>query len=187
MFSPAHFAPWQDELIAAWVRGPAGRTRRPDGERRRGRHEQVGASQGTAFAKFTAHAPNDRHPGQGATIIPLPRPESGQGDRDSFQPPRLFPSQQVLGRELEWLDDLVHAKRPKQVPVVLGRQEARDLLARLEGPVWLVCSLLYGAGLRLLEALRLRVKDMDLDRREILVRRGKGGKDRRTVLPSVSV
>ena len=82
---------------------------------------------------------------------------------------------------------MVHAKRPKQVPVVLGRQEARDLLARLEGPVWLVCSLLYGAGLRLLEALRLRVKDIDLDRREIIVRRGKGGKDRRTVLPAVSV
>ncbi len=99
----------------------------------------------------------------------------------------LFLYQQVLGRKLEWLGDLVHAKRPKQIPVVLGRQEARDLLARLEGPVWLVCSLLYGAGLRLLEALRLRVKDIDLDRREIVVRRGKGGKDRRTVLPSVSV
>src|SRR5450759_5330606 len=99
----------------------------------------------------------------------------------------LFLYPQVLGRELEWLGDLVHAKRPKQVPVVLGRQEARDLLARLEGPVWLVCSLLYGAGLRLLEALRLRVKDIDLDRREIIVRRGKGGKDRRTVLPAVSV
>jgi integron integrase len=99
----------------------------------------------------------------------------------------LFLYQQVLGRELEWLGDLVHAKRPQQVPVVLGRQEVRDLLARLEGPVWLVCSLLYGAGLRLLEALRLRVKDIDLDRREIIVRRGKGGKDRRTVLPSVSV
>jgi integrase len=68
-----------------------------------------------------------------------------------------------LGRELEWLGDLAHAKRPKQVPVVLGRQEVRDLLAQLEGPVWLVCSLLYGAGLRLLEALRLRVKDIDLD------------------------
>jgi integron integrase len=99
----------------------------------------------------------------------------------------LFLYQQVLGRELEWLGDLVHAKRPQQVPVVLGRQEVRDLLARLEGPIWLVCSLLYGAGLRLLEALRLRVKDIDLDRREIIVRRGKGGKDRRTVLPSVSV
>jgi integron integrase len=96
----------------------------------------------------------------------------------------LFLYQQVLGRELEWLGDIVHAKRPRQVPVVLGRDEARDLLARLHGPVWLVCALLYGGGLRLLEALRLRVKDLDLDRREITVRRGKGAKDRRTVLPT---
>jgi integrase len=99
----------------------------------------------------------------------------------------LFLYQQVLGRELEWLGNVVHAKRPKQVPVVLGRQEVRDLLARLKGPGWPVCSLLYGAGLRLLEALRLRVKDVDFDRRELIVRRGKGGKDRRTVLPAVSV
>src|ERR1017187_4826741 len=99
----------------------------------------------------------------------------------------LFLYQQVLGRELEWLGDLVHAKRPKHVPVVLGRQEARDVLARLQGPVWLVCALLYGAGLRLLEALHLRVKDIDLDRREITVRCGKGQKDRRTVLPSALV
>jgi len=99
----------------------------------------------------------------------------------------LFLYQQVLGRELEWLGDLVHAKRPKHVPVVLGRQEARDVLARVQGPVWLVCALLYGGGLRLLEALRLRVKDLDLERREITVRCGKGQKDRRTVLPSTLV
>jgi integron integrase len=99
----------------------------------------------------------------------------------------LFLYQQVLGRELEWLGNLVHAKRPAHVPVVLGRAEVRNLLAHLDGPVWLVCSLLYGAGLRLLEALQLRVKDIDLDRREIIVRRGKGQKDRRTVLPGVLV
>ena len=99
----------------------------------------------------------------------------------------LFLYQQVLGRELQWLGNLVHAKRPTRVPVVLGREEARNLLARLDGPVWLVCALLYGAGLRLLEALHLRVKDIDLDRREIIVRRGKGQKDRRTVLPDVLV
>jgi integron integrase len=99
----------------------------------------------------------------------------------------LFLYQQVLGRELQWLGNLVHAKRPAHVPVVLGREEARSLLARLDGPVWLVCALLYGSGLRLLEALQLRVKDIDLDRREIIVRRGKGQKDRRTVLPGVLV
>jgi integron integrase len=95
----------------------------------------------------------------------------------------LFPYQQVLGRELEWQGDMVHAKRPQHVPVVLSRREASDLLAHLHGSVWLVCGLLYGGGLRLLEALRLRVKDIDLEQREITVRRGKGAKDRRTVLP----
>jgi integron integrase len=201
---------------------------------------------------------NDRNPVQGATIIPLPRPEFGQSGQDSARPPRLldrvraglrarhysprtekayvgwirrfilfhskrhpdemssvevgaylsnlaseakvsastqnqalaallFLYQQVLGRELEWLGDLVHAKRPKHVPVVLGRQEVRDVLAHLQGSEWLVCALLYGAGLRLLEALHLRVKDIDLDRREITVRCGKGQKDRRTVLPSALI
>jgi len=99
----------------------------------------------------------------------------------------LFLYQQVLGRDLEWLGDLVHAKRPKHVPVVLSRHEAHDVLDRLHGPSWLVGALLYGGGLRLLEALRLRVKDLDLDRHEITVRRGKGQKDRRTVLPSALV
>jgi len=99
----------------------------------------------------------------------------------------LFLYQGVLGRELEWLGNMVHAKRPKQIPVVLGRQEVRQVLANLDGIPWLVSALLYGGGLRLLEALRLRVKDLDLDRREIVVRRGKGGKDRRTVLPGTLV
>jgi integron integrase len=202
--------------------------------------------------------PHDRESSQGATVIPLARPDSGQAGQMPARAPRLldrvraglrarhysrrtesayvgwirrfilfhgkrhpaemggaevgaylsnlasegkvsastqnqalaallFLYQQVLGRELEWLGDLVHAKRPKHVPVVLSRQEARDVLARLQGPVWLVCALLYGGGLRLLEALRLRVKDIDLDRREITVRRGKGQKDRRTVLPNALV
>jgi integron integrase len=99
----------------------------------------------------------------------------------------LFLYQEVLGRKVEWLGDLVHAKRPARVPVVLSRDEARALLAQLEGPVWLVGGLLYGGGLRLLEALQIRVKDVDLARREVTVRRGKGQKDRRTVLPGVLV
>ena len=99
----------------------------------------------------------------------------------------LFLYVQVLGRELAWLGDIVHAKRPKRIPVVLGREEVRAVLARLDGMPWLVATLLYGGGLRLLEALRLRVKDIDLERREITVRRGKGQKDRRTVLPNILV
>jgi integron integrase len=99
----------------------------------------------------------------------------------------LFLYQEVLGRKVEWLGDLVHAKRPARLPIVLSRDEARAVLAQLEGPAWLVSGLLYGSGLRLLEALRIRVKDVDLTRRELTVRRGKGQKDRRTVLPGVLV
>jgi len=95
----------------------------------------------------------------------------------------LFLYQEVLGRELQWMGGLVHAKRPANVPVVLTPAEATSLLAGLTGPTALVGPLLYGAGLRLLEALRLRVKDVDFERREIVVRRGKGQKDRHTVLP----
>jgi integron integrase len=95
----------------------------------------------------------------------------------------LFLYQVVLGRQLAWLGDLTHAKRPQRLPVVLTRDEAGALLGRLRGPYWIVCALLYGGGLRLLEALQLRVKDVDLERREILVRDGKGRKDRPTILP----
>lgn len=99
----------------------------------------------------------------------------------------LFLYQEVLQRKLEWMGDLVHAKRPTRLPVVLSRDEARALLGRLEGPVWIIGGLLYGSGMRLLEVLGLRVKDVDLQRREIVVRRGKGQKDRHTVLPAVLV
>jgi integron integrase len=99
----------------------------------------------------------------------------------------LFLYQEVLGRRLAWLGELVHAKRPATVPVVLSRGEARALLEHLSGAEWIVCALLYGGGLRLLEALQLRVKDVDLDRREIVVCRGKGQKDRRTVLPAATL
>jgi integron integrase len=96
----------------------------------------------------------------------------------------LFLYKEVLGRNLPWLGDLAHAKRPAHVPVVLAPAEAVTVLASLTGPTALVGPLLYGAGLRLLEALRLRIKDVDFERREIIVRRGKGQKDRHTVLPA---
>lgn len=91
----------------------------------------------------------------------------------------------MLGVELPWLDGLVHARRPAHVPVVLSREEVAAVLSRLSAPGWLMAALLYGAGLRLLECLQLRVKDLDFARGEIVVRRGKGGRDRRTVLPAV--
>jgi integrase len=82
----------------------------------------------------------------------------------------LFVYQQVLGRDLQWLGNMVHAKRPTCVPVVLRRDEVRSLLAHLDGVPWLVCALLHGGGLRLLEALQLRVKDIDLERKAFLKR-----------------
>ena len=95
----------------------------------------------------------------------------------------LFLYQEVLGRRLAWVDGVVHAKRPTRLPVVLTPGEVRAVLAHMRGPFWLVAMLLYGAGLRLMEALELRVKDLDFERREIRLRAGKGAKDRVTVLP----
>jgi integron integrase len=95
----------------------------------------------------------------------------------------LFLYRQVLEIELPWLENVTRAHRPKRLPVVLSTAEVRSVLAQLEGMPWLVASLLYGGGLRLMEALRLRVKDLDLERGEIMVRGGKGSKDRVTVLP----
>lgn len=95
----------------------------------------------------------------------------------------LFLYREVLGIDLPWMENVVRAKRPARLPTVLSVAETRTLLAQLDGRPWLVASLLYGTGMRLLESLRLRVKDADFGRNEIVVRDGKGGKDRRTVLP----
>ena len=95
----------------------------------------------------------------------------------------LFLYRDVLAIELPWMESVVRAKRARKLPVVLSRSEVQRLLAQLEGRSWLMASLLYGAGLRLLEVLRLRVKDVDFERGEITVRDGKGAKDRRPVLP----
>jgi integron integrase len=95
----------------------------------------------------------------------------------------VFLYREVLGRDVGWLADLVRAKRPKRLPVVLTRPEVASVLDRLQGVTWLMASLLYGSGLRLLECCCLRVQDIDFGRGEILVRDGKGQKDRRTMLP----
>lgn len=95
----------------------------------------------------------------------------------------LFLYRVVLQVELSWLDDVVAARVPKRLPVVLTPREVQALLAAMSGVPGLVAALLYGAGLRLLEGLRLRVKDLEFERREIIVREGKGNKDRVTVLP----
>lgn len=94
----------------------------------------------------------------------------------------LFLYEHVLNRPLDRLE-MIRANRPRRLPVVLTRSEVRDLLAHLHGTYRLMAQLMYGAGLRLLECLRLRVKDVDFERCEIVVRQGKGNKDRITMLP----
>jgi len=96
----------------------------------------------------------------------------------------VFLYREVLGRELVGLDSAVRARTSRRLPVVLTREEVRSVLAELEGDYALIGGLLYGAGLRLLECLRLRVKDLDPARHQITVREGKGDRDRATLFPS---
>ncbi len=95
----------------------------------------------------------------------------------------LFLYGEVLGVELPWLGEIDRPKRPQRLPVVLTRQEVREVLARIDGSAGLMAALLYGTGMRLMECARLRVKDLDLARGEVTVRHGKGGKDRVTMVP----
>ncbi len=95
----------------------------------------------------------------------------------------LFLYQQVLRQDIGWLQDVVRAKQPQRLPVVLTQDEVAQILRRLSGISWIMGTLLYGSGLRLLECLRLRVKDLDFAYNQIMVRDGKGQKDRVTMLP----
>lgn len=100
----------------------------------------------------------------------------------------LFLYRDVLRIELPWLENVTRAKKPQRLPTVLSRGEVANVLAELPADVpGLVARLLYGSGMRLMEGVRLRVKDVNLARREIVVRDGKGGKDRVTMLPAVLV
>ncbi len=98
----------------------------------------------------------------------------------------LFLYRYVLHQELPWLDDVVRARRPKHLPIVLTRDEVRAVISKLDGTPRLMAGLLYGSGLRLLECARLRVQDIDFAMNQIIVRDGKGAKDRVTVLPIVA-
>ena len=97
----------------------------------------------------------------------------------------LFLYRHVLDRKIGELDEIVRARRPKRLPIVLSREEVKAVLQELDGCAWLAASLMYGAGLRLLECLCLRVQEIDFVRDEIVVRDGKGGKDRLTMLPGL--
>ena len=98
----------------------------------------------------------------------------------------LFLYKDVLEVDLPWLDGIVRARRPERLPVVLSRDEVRALFQRLDGVSRLMASLLYGAGLRVLECCRLRVQDIDFATNQIVVRGGKGDKDRVTMLPGIA-
>lgn len=99
----------------------------------------------------------------------------------------LFLYREVLQQDLPWMEGIQRARRPRRVPLVLSRQEVAAVLGAMDGVTWLMASLLYGAGLRLMECARLRVQDIDFNRHEITVRHGKGGKDRHTMLPGALV
>lgn len=95
----------------------------------------------------------------------------------------LFLYRHVIGREVGDLGDVIRARKPKRLPVVMTREEVKAVLANMRGDKWLIASLMYGAGLRLMEGLRLRVQDIDFARNEIHMRDSKGSKDRITMLP----
>lgn len=95
----------------------------------------------------------------------------------------LFLYKDVLGQNLGWLDNMERAKKPARLPVVLTKTEVQSVLSRLDGSNWLMATLLYGAGMRLMECVRLRVKDVDFAMGQITVRDGKGARDRMTMLP----
>lgn len=88
----------------------------------------------------------------------------------------------MLALDLPWLENVERAAKPKRLPTVLTRREVDELLSCLDGSLWLIGNLLYGSGMRLMEALRLRIKDIDPSRRQVMIRDGKGRKDRATML-----
>jgi integrase len=96
----------------------------------------------------------------------------------------LFLYREVLHVDVGAIEHVPRARTPVRVPVVLSREEVARVMTRLTGTSWIIVALLYGAGLRLVACLELRVKDIDFDRHQIVVRRGKGQKDRRTMLPA---
>lgn len=111
------------------------------------------------------------------------RDDVASGTQNQALAALLFLYRDVLGLKLPWMQDVVRAKRPRRLPVVLSRAEVDRLLAALDGPPRLMAALLYGTGMRVMECVRLRIKDVDFERNEILVRQGKGEKDRRVPLP----
>ena len=154
-----HYSPRTEEAYVGWIRRFIffHHNRHPDG---------LGAPEVTGYL---SHLASDRH-------------VSASTQNQAFSA-LLFLYREVLGRTLEGLDQTPRARLPVRLPVVLTREEVVTVLRHLRGSPWLMAALMYGAGLRLLECCRLRVKDVDFARNELVVRDGKGRKDRVTVLP----
>ena len=154
-----HMSRRTEEAYAGWIRRFIGfhGTRHP---------AQMGANEVVAFLSYLAVTRHVAPPTQNQALSAL-----------------LFLYRVVLDHPLEGLDAAVRAHAPRPIPVVLSRDEVRAVLARFAPRDQLVATLLYGGGLRLLEALRLRIKDIDIDRRQVLVRQGKGARDRRCPFP----
>jgi integron integrase len=108
----------------------------------------------------------------------------GAGTQNQALAALLFMYKEVYGADLPWMKNVVRARRKKRIPVVMSVHEVQRVLNGMTGTPRLMASMLYGSGLRLMECCRLRVKDIDFDRHELQIRSGKGGKDRRTMLPA---
>ncbi|HVL69460.1 MAG TPA: integron integrase [Vicinamibacterales bacterium] len=155
-----HYSPRTEEAYVGWIRRFV--------RFHRGRHpRELGEAEVTAFLSSLAIEGRVAASTQNQALSAL-----------------IFLYTEVLGAQLDWLAGLVRARRPVRLPVVLTSDEVRRLLAELSGTEWLMASLMYGAGLRLLECAELRVKDVELAKRELRVRDGKGRKDRVTVVPA---
>jgi integron integrase len=155
-----HYSPLTEKAYVAWIRQYIlfHAKRHP---------AEMGAGEVEAFLSYLATGRRVSGPTQTQALSAL-----------------LFLYRHVLGVELQWLRGIVRAKKPARLPVVLTHDEVRAVLNQLEDTYWLIGSLLYGAGLRLMECLRLRVKDIDFGMRQIVVRGGKGDRDRVTMLPA---
>jgi integron integrase len=125
---------------------------------------------GPEVAKFLSHLASDRN--------------VAAATQNQALAALLFLYKRVLNVKLPWIADVVRASRPKRLPTVLSQKDAQRVLANLQGVYWLIGALFYGSGLRLTEALRLRVKDLELSNCRVIVRDGKGNKDRVTILPA---
>ena len=142
------------------------------------------------WVKRYIHFHNVRHPAEMAepeindflTHLAVKEKVAASTQNQALSAP-LFLYRHVLGREVGDLGEVIRARKPKRLPVVMTREEVKAVLANLSGDKWLMASVMYGTGLRLMECLRLRVQDIDFSRNEILVRDGKGAKDRITMLP----